>query len=411
MVSLMAKNKRKLAVKQHKQQQKKAQRRQARVQKQQAKQPLSHAGMNKWQNDRATMEDMRILFPQMSEEYVKSSAATGPLMEAVEESYAWAEQPEFENIEIEPLSVTFLLMRLAEERGLAPETFVNPGTDEEVEQGLEVIESIAETLLTDKPVVDDIFEALIALRTRFKRQGNHYQAAQVTAVRMMMQDTKNPGAISQLPLVHALILRAINAGLTLLKVVGDSQVDAAVENVPLTKLKEKLLESKGVEHLEEVISSNPYLKHRLDKQIDEMYDHGHRALFSSKLTLGIFTTSELVQARAILLESAGVDDESEVEDLDQWTEVLKKCMSLLKAMLKINLTHERVEDIRAQLQIHLNDSELGHGPFAPFILMFYEHLAEEDGVERESNSLLMALVGELWVYLFGEEEEEEEVKG
>ena len=199
----MARKKKKLSRKQLKQQRQEAV---ARKRKEQGWQPREYARTKRAQDE--VIEDMRPLL-------MDTSTSDEALLNIFIDSWHLAEEPEFEEIVIDPMLCVMTFIEAAEELGIGP-TSLDTLSDEDVDEEaqIEMMQITVRRLLT-KQVRAEIIDGLNDLRLRLKQSGTVMEVARVAALQSFLREHNDLETWSVIGLVQAIVGRGLEAGLAL----------------------------------------------------------------------------------------------------------------------------------------------------------------------------------------------------
>lgn len=352
-------------------------------------------------HDDDVFEDMLPLFPLAGDTSVLPDATAERLMMTLLDSADLIEEPEFEEIIIDPIRSVDTFAEIGEELGIDPEALSRLPDEEREDTQMEMLVTTTQRLLTDD-LRQDVVDGLNNLRLRLKRSGKREQVAQAAALQSFLRDNEDDGTWSMIGLVQAIVQRSLEAGFELyeasMEVMETGRLDEG--ETPLT-LSEKLAQSSLAQRADAVLRKVPGLSGFLEKQADKIWEEGMEAIFEGDLYLELFTLEEL-EAGSDIFETAlggGVSQETASQEIPSLTVTEEKAKSLISRVdeyITELFTPERLDQLRARLNTTLNDPDCPKEWLA-FIMMLGEYMAAEDAVENEKPFLIRAFFGEMRV--------------
>jgi hypothetical protein len=248
------------------------------------------------------LDDVLPLFPKVGETHISPEGSMKPLMMSILGSEKLIEEPEFEDIILEPLLCAQTFIEVAEELGVDPDSLSRLPDDEREDTHLEILERTAQQLLTDE-LRQDILEGLDKLRLRLKKSGQQKKVPQVAALQMFLggEGGESQELWPMIGLVQAIIQRSLEIGFELGVASADIMDMEGIEegDSPL-EISEKVAASSVGQKLTGLLSKIPGLGGFLEKKADEVWDEGMHALYMGDLNLGLFTPDELGEGVEIL---------------------------------------------------------------------------------------------------------------
>ena len=348
------------------------------------------------QNQQELIDDMLPLFPLVGETKSSPEAGLERLMMALMDSADLIDEPEFEDLIIDPLLCVDTFIGIGEELGVDPEEFRDL-PDEEVEDSqFDLLEKTIQRLLTDQ-VRRDIDKSLNELRLRLKRSRKPEKVAQVAALQTILNDKGSREIWPGIGLVNAIFQRSLAAGFELLQMSMEAEALDTLDQ-PAT-LSQKLAQSSLVQKTDALLKKIPGLSGFLEKQADKIWEEGEEAVFKGELYLELFTEEELEAAAEIFAEvleletTEGVSSE-EINRPELTQARIKTLISRVDDYVTGLFTPERMSRLEARLNEAANDPSYPE-KWLSFRLMLAEYMAHEDAIENEKRFLIWALIGEM----------------
>ncbi len=358
----------------------------------------------------ALLDDMLPLFPLL-EDASSPLESMEQLMIAIVGSENLIDEPEFEDIFLDPMLCVETLAEAAEESDIAPESLSQMSEEELFDTRLDLLEMTTERLLTDE-LRQDIVHGLNALRLRFKRSGERDKVAQVAALQSFLSFDESSELWATIGLVQAIVQRSLATGSELLdasvEIMGADHLDE--EDEPSTLL-ERFAESGLAEKADTLLRKVPGLSGFVERQADKHWEEGLEALSTGELYLGLFTLEEIVASADIIKTALAGDAAGEIDTQELLTrrpsqKELREVVLQIEAYVIELVTPERLKALRARLRTAL-DEPAYRGEWLPFIYMLNEYMADENAVENETGVLVRAFVGEMGAAAAASEEAEE----
>jgi len=344
------------------------------------------------------VDDMLPLLPLLKDG-PPSPADMEQIMLTILDSADLAEEPEFEEIIIDPMLSTETFVEVGQELGIDPEKLGELSDEEREEKQVEILERTAQRLLT-KDMRRQIMDGLNNLRLRLKQSGGkRKKIAKVAALQSFLSGEESDKLWPAIGLVQALIDRSLSSGFELhvatAEVMGD--LDVTGDETPLS-LSQKLEQSSLTGIAGSLLEKVPGMKGFLEKQVDKMWDDGVHAVYAGELYLELFTEEEIQEGFAIFRDVMGVgetgDDTQESQSPRVTEESGRQLVKRVDEYLTNLFTPERLEQLRVRI-----DEIAGEASFpkkwAPFILTLREYMADENAAEYEKPFLIQAFVGEI----------------
>jgi hypothetical protein len=390
----MARRKKKQTRKQQAKQQRQAEI--ARIRKERGWRP-SHTHSKRPQDE--VIEDMLPLFPLIDDPSTSPAAGMEQLMMTLVASEDLIEEPEFEDIIIDPMRCVDTLVEVGEELGIDPAALSQLPDEEREDTTMQMLEMTTRRLLTDE-LRQDILSALNSLRLRLKQAGQPEKAAKAASLQSFLGGSETSEVWPLIGLVQAIVQRSLAAGFELLEasmeVVGADGLDET--ETPLS-LAERVAQSSVAQKANTLLQKVPGLSRFLEKQADSIWDEGIDAVFAGDLYLGIFAVEELEVGFDIFKTTLG-DNLSQETDAQEPitikpTEEQSKALVLgIDDFITELFTPLRLDLLRTRLDTILNDKDSPRR-WIPFILMLADYLADEEAVANEKGFLISAFLGEM----------------
>ncbi len=343
------------------------------------------------------IEDMLPLFPTITD----ASASPGPAMEQItmilSESGYMADEPEFEEIIVDPMLCMDTFAEVVQELGIDPASLEEFSVEDREDTQMRILEGIIGRLLTDE-FRQDILNGLNDLRLRLKQSGDREETAKAAALQSFLSGDETEGIWPMVGLVQAIFYRSIQVGFELMKASTEIMeiVDPDKRGVSLS---EKLAQSKVAQKVDSLLKKVPGLHGFLEKQADHIWEEGLDAVFTGELGLELFSPEEIGTGFE-MFQTAFQDDIAETmetQDLRPLEMSQEKGMALVlqwDSYLTELFTPERLDQLRARLEAILKDPAYA-GKWFPFLYMLAEYMADEDAVKNEKQFLITALAGEM----------------
>ncbi len=390
----MARRKKKRTRKQQAKQQRQAEI--ARIRKERGWKP-SHTRSERTQDE--VIEDMLPLFPLTDDPSTSPAAGVEQLMMTLVASEDLIEEPEFEDIIIDPMRCVDTFVEVGEELGIDPEALSQLPDEEREDTNMQMLEMTTRRLLTDE-LRQDIINALNSLRLRLKQAGQPEKAAKAASLQSFLGGSESSEVWPLIGLVQAIVQRSLAAGFELLEasmeVVGAGVLDET--EMPLS-LVERMAQSSVAQKADALLHKVPGLSRFLEKQADSIWDEGIDAVFAGDLYLGIFAVEELEVGFDILEATlgAGISQETDTQEpvaIKPTEEQGKDLVLGIDDFITELFTPVRLDQLRTRLNTILNDKDYPR-KWLPFVLMLAEYMADEAAVENEKVFLISAFLGEM----------------
>jgi hypothetical protein len=338
---------------------------------------------------------------EMSRLMPSQEAMLPELIEAMSDSSAWLDEPEFADIELNPYEVSEIFAQELEKAGLADE---NPEEMDDDPRMDDVLTNVAKRVLTNE-LKGEITEAIHAMAERWMRKGRKQQSMRAYLLAnalLMADDVDDMDEIwLVLPLVSEMIQRALNVVF---------QATTMLDEFPLAK-------DMSVGELETVLGDTgkkesffvralkkiPGVAKFFDNELDRHWAEGKQALFLGKLNLGLFTTDELVglgEVIAVYVESLGEkgDEAISAKEAEQQQQTINNLVEAAKGYLDNLLADEaRVARLKSVIVDRANRGTV-KDPYTTFLLILKEYQDGDWGEEghRMPPILQLAIMGEYY---------------
>jgi hypothetical protein len=346
------------------------------------------------QND--LLDDMLPLFPRI-EDGPATPAMMQEMMMTIMESTDLIEEPEFEELILDPVRCVEAFIESGQELGIEPDELGELPEEELEDQQLDMLEMTTRRLLTPE-VRRDIVERLDQLRLRLRRSaGNRQKVARVAALQSILSGAgKDVEEIwPAIGLVQALIQRGIEAGFTLFELTEEATREADLEEIEdAPSLFERLSQSNVVRKTEGILKKIPGLGKFLEKQTDKIWDEGLDAIFEGELHLELYTEDELVRAMEIMRPYVPTVEAARSEKSEAFIERGKSLIFEIDAYVTWLFTPERLEQLRKQLNKLLKERDFPE-KYTAFVMMVAQRMADEEALEYEKPFLVKCLIGEI----------------
>ncbi len=353
-------------------------------------------------------EDMLPLFAEMDDPSASSASAAEQLIVALLDTDQFADEPEFEEIIIDPLLCLNTFSEVVREFDIEPGSLDSLPDEEREDIQMTIREEIVRRLLADE-LRQDIINGLNDLRLRLKRAGEREEVAKAAALQSFLDgDTANE-IWPMMGLVQGIFTRSLSIGFELMEAAREfaETTDTDEKDIPLT---EKLTESSVTQKAADLLKEVPGVSGFLDKYADKVWEEGIEAVFKGELYLELFSPEELETGFKIFEARFGRFDTDEETDTQEPLEVAEEDVESVVSQLGDYITElftpERLDQLRARLGAVLKDPAYA-GKWSSFLFLVAQNMADEDAVEYGMQFLIQALVGEMAfvVEAFGEDEE------
>jgi hypothetical protein len=311
------------------------------------------------------------------------------------------EEPEFDDLMLDPAECVMAFIEIGEEIGFEPESFDELSKEELDDRQMEMLQRTTKRLVT-KSVRRDILAALDKLRRRLKTSGSKMEVARVAALQSFLTEEKSSEFWSMVGLVQALIQRSTTLGFEFMEA-SEETPDLALldeeEGETPTPFIRRLTGSRLGKKAESVLSSIPGIQGFVTKQTDKIWEEGSNAVFEGELYLGLYTEDELITAAEMMQDALGIDPAAETipQEVVSVGMTEKKITALIARFddyITGLFTPERLDELRQHLHQVVKASAFDE-KWMSFMLLLEEDMAAEDALDHEMGFLIGTLFGEL----------------
>jgi hypothetical protein len=313
-----------------------------------------------------------------------------------------AEEPELEDMLLDPLKTVEVLIQAAEAQGIDPEVFGDSEdqTEEQADAVLNVLGQVAAKLLGDEER-NELRERLARLRTRCTEAGERHKALLASLTYVALDQEVDANAYSIIGLVQAILRRSLAAGFEMLRPMERliQEADEADASVPLAdRIKQAIDEDETAQIFEQV----PGLSDLMRRQLDRAIERGQMAVFHGEVVLGLYSAEEIAAALESMRELMPRQPDAEAADPDTPepppTDAEKEAvLDAMKRHVTALMTPERRAQAAAHLKRLLEDPPFDreYVPYAVHVL----GLLESDELDDYDRALLTTvLLGEMQVH-------------
>lgn len=371
----------------NKRQQNKQQRRKQRVEKRQAA-----ATRVKDNNSDHIIELTRLLDIMNPNGDLNLERMAEVLAELEEAGPALIDEPEFDDVGMDPMDALTLYIEIAEEKGVTPELLAN--MEGEARQSIiaETSETLLETYL-EEGLQARMLAALVKLRHRLQAEGNSLLLRQAAAAELWLRLPQESESREMMPsLCLDLVLRDVHAGFELGRL--EQKISDEVAGMPLSpQAVHTIVEQEdSLAPLSRILDENPYLRRFLNKQIDDVEAGGERAIISGDLQLDLYTEAE--RAAGVACFPKAMQDALASDRFDTFSRFSDQMPAVIESLYKIvdGLSPERIVEIGEQIDAALKDALETKSGFGPYLLMFQSELTEDRDVA--ARKLMITLMAE-----------------
>jgi len=345
------------------------------------------------------LDDILPLFPIADGIGPSPEASMKPLMTTILDSADLVEEPEFEDIIINPLQCMEIFAEVGEDLGITAEEFAELPEDERDDTHFEMLQKTIQRLLTDE-IRQTIIKRLDKLRLRLKKSGQTDRVARVATLQMFLPSQEGDEMWPMVGLVQAIVQRSLAAGFELFEMTMEATEGNDLDEGG-SSLLQKLSHSSIGEKADSLLKKIPGLSGFLENQSNKIWEEGEEAIFDGDLYLELYTDEELDAVAAIFTEVLEPDpaEESgskEAERAELNEETGKALVTELANYVDKLFTPARLDQLRARLDSLVNDPDYPK-KWLPFILMLIQYMGEENAAEYEQQFLVKALFGEVRV--------------
>jgi hypothetical protein len=312
------------------------------------------------------------------------------------------EEPEFDDIVLDPMQSVIAFIEIGEELGLDPQDVENLSDEERDDQFMEILERTTKRLVT-KDVRRDILAALDNLRRRLKASGPKKEIARVAMLQSFLTLQNTSEFWSMVGLVQAIIQRSTTAGFELMEASGEvpglefvDEEEEEEEGTP-TPFVRRLITSSLGQKAESVLKSIPGIKGLMTRQVDQIWKEGLDAIAEGELYLELYTEDELMAAAELMGKILGVDpaaDPEKAASLKITQDTTTALISGFEAYITELFTPERLDQLRRHIHQVVKDRSFDK-KWLSFVLLLEEDMAADDAPDHEIGFLIRTLFGEL----------------
>jgi hypothetical protein len=388
----MARKKKKLTRKQRKQQRREAI---ARKRKEQSWEPRQAPSVR---HDEV-LEDMLPLFPRLGDASATSISAAEEFMMTLLASGYMADEPEFEEMMVDPMLCLDTFSEVVQELAIEPESLDELSDEDREDTQMRILEEVTQRLLTNE-LRQDIINGLNDLRLRLKQSGEREEAAKAAALQSFLGGDTGEEIWPMIGLVQAIFYRSLTVGFELIEASMEAMETVGPDESDVS-LFEKLAQSSLAQKAEALLKKVPGLRGFMEKQADKIWEEGLHAMFTGELHLELYSPKE-IGVGFEMLQTMFKDDIAErretqdLRPLEMSQEKGKALISQVGSYITELFTPERLDQLRVRLNTILADPVYPKKWLA-FLYMLAEYMAAEDAVEHEKHVLITSFIGEMGV--------------
>ena len=388
----MAKKKRKLSRKEHKRQRREAMERKRKEQDWKSR-PLPSAR----RQEHEVLEDMLPLFPTITDPSAPSGPAMEQIMMILSGSGYMADEPEFEEIIVDPMLCLDTFSEVVEDLDIELESLDKLSEEDREDTQMDILVSVTQRLLTDE-LRQDILNGLNDLRLRLKRTGEREEAAKAAGLQSFLSGEATKEIWPMTGLVQAIFFRSIQIGFELMEASLEA-VETVDPDESGPSLFERVTQSSVVRKADALLKKVPGLGGFLEKQADKIWQEGLHALYMGDLYLELYSPEE-IGAGFEILQTVFKDDLAERREardfrrLEMSQEKGRTLISQVDSYVTELVTPERLEQLRGRLNAILKDPATEREWLA-FLYMVAQYMANEDAAENEKLFLVTSFLGEM----------------
>jgi hypothetical protein len=306
-----------------------------------------------------------------------------------------ADEPEFEEIFIEPLLCTATFVKVGEELGHDPDSLLELPEEEREDVHIEMLVETIPQLLTDE-LRQEILDGLDKYRLRLKQAGRREEAARAAVMQSFLGETADSQMWALIGLVQAIFHRSVFVGFDMIEASAEAWEAEDWDEEPVTLVK-RLTQSGLAQKAESLLNKVPGLSEYLSRQADTTWEEGVKAVFDGELYLGLFLEEELVAGLDLFRRSfGGALEEAISQGLDEAVvseEASQDFLSRVDDYVAGLLTPERFDQVRARLDAVLKEKTF-EDKWVPFVYLLAQYMAEPDAAKTERYFLVNAFLGE-----------------
>jgi hypothetical protein len=353
--------------------------------------PASHRG-------KELVKDMSPLFSQFGDGPMQTDAAEERLIMTVLESDDLADEPELQEIMIDPMLCTDTFAQVGEEMGIDPRKFDRLSEEKRGKIQVQMVEECTQRLLRED-LRQDILKGLDGVRLRLKRSGEHREAARVATVQWLLSMEGFRATWPMVGVLQAVFNRSLMAGFEINKVTLELMESGELKCLSPLQQMERLDQSDLGQKTDALFEKMPGLEGFMRKETDKIWYEGIEAVFKGELQLGLYRKEEILGAFNILnalVGYTGAANETHIDpsSMKMSQEISDTFVTQLDGYITKLFTPERLDRLRKLLDTKLeNPAEMG--TWSSFIMLCLENMKRENAVRNEKIFLVSALLGEM----------------
>jgi len=312
-----------------------------------------------------------------------------------------ADEPEFEEIIVDPMLCLNTFSEVVEELNIEPESLDELSHEDVEDTQMDILVGVTRRLLTDE-LRQDILNGLNDLRLRLKRAGEREEAAKAAGLQSFLSGEATKEIWPMAGLVQAIFLRSIQIGVELMEASMET-VETVDPDESGLSLFERVTQSGVARKADALLKKDPGLGGFLEKQADKIWQEGLHALYMGDLYLELYSPEE-IGAGFEILQTVFKDDIAERREtrdfrpLEMPQEKGRAVISRVDSYVTELVTPERLEQLRGRLNAILKDPATEREWLA-FLYMLTQYMADEDAAENEKHFLVTSFVGEMNVVI------------
>ena len=343
------------------------------------------------------IEDMLPLFPTITDPSAPSGPAMEQIMMILSGSGYMADEPEFEEIIVDPMLCLDTFSEVVEDLDIELESLDKLSEEDREDTQMDILVSVTQRLLTDE-LRQDILNGLNDLRLRLKRTGEREEAAKAAGLQSFLSGEATKEIWPMTGLVQAIFFRSIQIGFELMEASLEA-VETVDPDESGPSLFERVTQSSVVRKADALLKKVPGLGGFLEKQADKIWQEGLHALYMGDLYLELYSPEE-IGAGFEILQTVFKDDLAERREardfrrLEMSQEKGRTLISQVDSYVTELVTPERLEQLRGKLNAILKDPATEREWLA-FLYMVAQYMANEDAAENEKLFLVTSFLGEM----------------
>jgi hypothetical protein len=341
------------------------------------------------------LDDMLPLFPEIGDPFAPLPPLT-PVIETLVASSDLADEPEFEDIIVDPMLCTATFIKAAEEMGYDPDSLLEVSEEEREDAHLGILEETVRRLLTDD-LRQQIRADLDRLRLRLKEAGEQEEAAKAAMLLSFLDEDSSDEMWAMVGLVQAIFHRSVFIGFEMAESAIEA-VEAQDSDEDPGTLLNRLAQSRLGQKAESLLKRVPGLHKYLAKQADTTWDEGLQAIFEGDLYLELYSEEELYAGLGLFRQALGdAIEEARSEGrpaADVPEDKAQDFVLQVDRYITDLFTLERLDQARARLDAVLRARALENKWF-PFLMMLKQYMDDPDAAENERHFFATAFLGEL----------------